>query len=134
VITLSSFNESGPEMNHLSRSFSIKTALTLAAMIAVVLMVSAALKDLFGQTGLVVASGVAGLADVHASTISVASLAASGNLSTESTVVPILVAFSVNVASKAVAAVLSGGKAFAQPVIVGLLLQVSATWLAWFLF
>ena len=134
VITFSSFNESGPEMNNLSRSFSVKTALTLAAMIAAVLTISAALKGWFGQTGLVVASGLAGLADVHASTISVASLAASGNLSTESTVVPILVAFSVNVASKAVAAVVSGGRAFAKPVILGLVLQVSATWLAWFLF
>lgn len=134
VVTLNSFHENGSEMNNLNRSFSVKTALTLAAMIALVLMVSAALKGWFGQAGLVVASGLAGLADVHASTISVASLAAAGKLSPESAVIPILVAFTVNVASKAVASVISGGKAFARPVILGLILQVSATWLGWWLF
>jgi uncharacterized membrane protein (DUF4010 family) len=134
VLTLNSFHELGSELNNLSRSFSVKTALTLAAMIAVVLILSAALKDWFGQTGLVVASGVAGLADVHASAISVASLAAAGKLTPESASIPILVAFSVNIASKAFAAVVSGGKDFARPVIVGLILQVSATWLGWALF
>jgi len=134
VVTLNSFHENGSEMNNLNRSFSVKTALTLAAMIALVLMVSAALKGWFGQAGLVVASGLAGLADVHASTISVASLAAAGKLSPESAVIPILVAFTVNVVSKAVASIISGGKAFARPVIVGLMLQVSATWLGWWLF
>lgn len=134
VVTLNSFHENGSEMHNLSRSFSVKTALTLAAMIAVVLVVSAAFKSWFGQAGLVVASGLAGLADVHATTISVASLVAAGRLSAENAVIPILVAFTVNVASKAVAAVISGGKAFARPVILGLILQVSATWLGWWLF
>lgn len=134
VVTLNSFHECSPEINNLSRSFSVKTALILAAMIAVVLIVSAALKAWFGQAGLVVASGVAGLADVHASAISVASLAAADKVSPASAAIPILVAFSVNVASKAFAAVVSGGKAFARPVVVGLVLQVSATWLGWALF
>ncbi|OIQ88792.1 MgtC family protein [mine drainage metagenome] len=134
VVTLKSFHENGAELNNLSRSFSVKTALTLAVMIAVVLLVSAAFKVWFGQAGLVVASGLAGLADVHATTISVASLTAAGRLSAESAVLPILVAFSVNATSKAVAAVISGGKAFARPVIIGLILQVSAIWLGWWLF
>lgn len=134
VVTLNSFHKNGAELNDLSRSFSVKTALTLAAMIAVVLVVSAAFKVWFGQAGLVVASGLAGLADVHATTISVASLTAAGRLSAENAVLPILVAFSVNATSKAVAAVISGGKAFARPVILGLILQVSATWLGWWLF
>lgn len=134
VVTFSSFHGSEPEMNHLSRSFSVKTAVTLAAMIGAVLLVSAALKVWFGQAGLVLASGLAGLADVHASTISVASLVSSGKLDVGSAVIPILVAFSVNVASKAVAAVISGGAAFARPVILGLLLQTLAVWLGWALF
>lgn len=134
VVTFKSFHENGAEFNNLSRSFSVKTALTLAAMIAVVLIVSAAFKVWFGQAGLVIASAIAGLADVHATAISVASLAGAGKLSAESAVLPILVAFSVNAASKAVAAVVSGGKVFARPVILGLILQVSATWLGWWLF
>lgn len=134
VVTLSSFHKNGAEVTKPSRSFSVKTALILAAVIAVVLITSAALKAWFGQAGLVVASGVAGLADVHASTISVASLAAAGNLSPANAVIPILVAFSVNAVSKAVAAVVSGGKEFALQVIPGLIIQVLATWLGWWLF
>ena len=134
VVTLSSFHHHDAEMAKPTRSFSVKTALILATVIAVVLIASAALTAWFGQAGLVVASAVAGLADVHASTISVASLAAAGNLSAANAVIPILVAFSVNAISKAVAAVVSGGKAFASQVIPGLIVQVAATWLGWWLF
>lgn len=134
VVTLSSLHKNGAEVTKPSRSFSVKTALILAAVIAVVLITSAALKAWFGQAGLVVASGVAGLADVHASTISVASLVAAGNLSATNAVIPILVAFSVNAVSKGVAAVVSGGKEFALQVIPGLIIQVLATWLGWWLF
>jgi uncharacterized membrane protein (DUF4010 family) len=133
VVTLSSFHKNGSEITKPSRSFSVKTALILAAVIAVVLITSAALKAWFGQAGLVVGSAVAGVADVHASTISVASLAAAGNLSAANAVIPILVAFSVNAISKAVAAVVSGGKEFALQVIPGLMLQVAAIWLGWWL-
>jgi uncharacterized membrane protein (DUF4010 family) len=132
VVTLSSFHNDGAEMTKPSRSFSVKTA--LAAVIAVVLVTSAALKAWFGQAGLVFASGVAGLADVHASSISVASLAAAGNLSAADAVIPILVAFSINAISKAVAAIVSGGTEFSRQVIPGLIIQVSATWLGWWLF
>ncbi|MDO9205164.1 DUF4010 domain-containing protein [Methylotenera sp.] len=134
VVTLSSFHNDGAEMTKPSRSFSVKTALVLAAVIAVVLVTSAALKAWFGQAGLVFASGVAGLADVHASSISVASLAAAGNLSAADAVIPILVAFSINAISKAVAAIVSGGTEFSRQVIPGLIIQVSATWLGWWLF
>lgn len=134
VVTLRSFRENGAEMEKPSRSFSVKTALTLAAVIAVVLITSAALKAWFGQTGLVVASGLAGLVNAHAPTISVASLVAAGKLSLESAAIPILVAFSINAISKAVTAIVSGGREFARQVILGLIVQVSATWLGWWLF
>ncbi len=134
VVTLKAFRENSAEMEKPSRSFSVKTALTLAAVIAVVLITSAALKAWFGQTGLVVASGLAGLADAHAPTISVASLVAAGKLSLESAAIPILVAFSINAISKAVTAIVSGGRGFSRQVILGLILQVSATWLGWWLF
>ena len=134
IVTLSSLHKVETEANKPTKTFSVKTALLLAAVIAVALIASAALKAWFGQAGLVVASAVAGMADVHASTISVASLAGAGKLSAESAVIPILVAFSVNAVSKAVMAVISGGKDFSRQVILGLILQVSATWLGWWLF
>ncbi|MDZ4140953.1 MAG: DUF4010 domain-containing protein [Methylotenera sp.] len=134
VVVLNSLHEHATEMDKPSRSFSVKTALILAAVIAVVLVASAALKAWFGQTGLVVASGVAGLADVHAVTISIASLEAAGKLAPENAAIPILVAFSTNAISKAVTAIVTGGKAFSRLVISGLLVQVSATWLGWWVF
>jgi len=134
VITLNSFNHQSQELSKPSRSFSVKTALTLALVIAVVLIASAALKAWFGQAGLVVASAVAGLADVHASTISAASLAASNKITAANAAVPILVAFSANALSKVITAAVTGGKVFSQQVTLGLVLQVSAIWLGWWLF
>lgn len=134
VMTLSSYHQNGGEVNHLSRSFSVKTALTLAILIAVVLIASAGLRAWLGQTGLVIATGVAGLADAHAATISVASLALSGTLAPANAVIPILVAFSVNAASKVVAAIITGGGDFARRVTLGLVIQVSAVWIAWWIF
>ena len=133
VVTLISFHKNGADTSKLTETFSVKTALMLAAVIAIVLIVSAALKTWFGQTGLVFASGIAGLVDVHAPTIAVATLAAAGKLVAESTVIPILVAFSVNSLSKAVMAVISGGKQFSLQVIPGLIVQVAATWVGWWL-
>ena len=134
IVSLNSLHKVETEANKPTKTFSVKTALLLAAVIAIALIASAALKAWFGQAGLVVASAVAGMADVHASTISVASLAGAGKLSAESAVIPILVAFSVNAVSKAVMAVISGGKDFSRQVILGLVMQVSATWLGWWLF
>jgi uncharacterized membrane protein (DUF4010 family) len=81
-----------------------------------------------------VASAVAGLADVHASTISAASLAASNKITAANAAVPILVAFSANALSKVITAAVTGGKVFFQQVTLGLVLQVSAIWLGWWLF
>jgi len=134
VVTLSSFHHNGIEMDSPGRSFSVKTAIILAAIIAVALLVSAALKMWFGQAGLVVASGVAGLADAHAATISVASLALAGKLAPVDAVIPILVAFSVNAISKVVAAAITGGREFARQVTFGIVIQVSAIWIAWWVF
>ena len=134
IVTLSSFHEGGLEVIKPSRSFSAKTALMLAGMIAVVLLASAGLKFWFGQAGLVVATGLAGLADVHAATISVASLEAAGKIGAESAAIPILVAFSINSASKVVMAMASGGRQFSRQVALGLILQVAATWFGWWIF
>ena len=135
IVTLYSLhNKNTADANRPTKTFSVNTALMLAAVIAVALIASAALKAWFGQAGLVLASGVAGVADAHAAAISVASLAAASKLSAQSAVIPILVAFSVNSVSKAVVAVISGGKDFSRQVILGLIVQVSATWAGWWWF
>ncbi|HEY9210741.1 MAG TPA: MgtC/SapB family protein [Methylotenera sp.] len=134
VVTLSSFHQNGTEIANPGRSFSVKTAFMLAVVIALALLVSAALKTWFGQAGLIVASGVAGLADAHAATISVASLALGGKIAITDAVVPILVAFSVNAVSKVIAAVITGGREFARHVSLGIIIQVCSIWIAWWLF
>lgn len=134
VVTLSSFHQNGAEVTNPGRSFSVKTAIVLAAIIAVALLASAALKIWFGQAGLVLASGVAALADVHAATISVASLALADKLASADAVIPILVAFSVNATSKVVAAAITGGREFARQVAWGVIIQVAAIWIAWWVF
>jgi len=134
VITLSSFHQNTVASDDLGRSFSVKTAGMLAAIIAVALLASAALNTWFGQAGLVVASGVAGLADAHAAVISVASLASAGKLAVADTAIAILVAFTVNACSKVIAAVITGDRVFAKKVTLGIVLQVAVIWLAWALF
>ena len=121
VVTLSSFRQKGTEMTNPGRSFSVKTAIMLAVIIALALLVSAALKTWFGQAGLILASAVAGLADAHAAIISVASLALGGKIAIADAVVPILVAFTVNAVSKIVAAVITGGREFARQVSLGII-------------
>jgi uncharacterized membrane protein (DUF4010 family) len=115
-------------------AFSLTSALLFAGMMALVLIVSAALKVWFGQNGLIIASAVAGLADSHAPSISVASMAASGKISAANAVVPILVALSLNTLSKGIMAILNGSKDFATQVNIGLVIQVAALWLGWYLF
>jgi uncharacterized membrane protein (DUF4010 family) len=134
VVTLNSFHQNGTEITNPGRSFSVKTAFMLAVVIALALLVSAALKTWFGQAGLILASGVAGLADAHAATISVASLALGGKIAIAEAVVPILVAFTVNAASKVVAAIITGGREFARQVSLGIIIQVTSIWIAWWLF
>ncbi len=114
------------------RPFSTKTALMLTSVIALVLIVSAALKAWFGEKGLLIASAVAGLTDVHSAAISVATLAASHQLSTADTALPILVAISVNTISKAIMAVTSGSKKFAALVITSHVIQTAVIWAVWY--
>lgn len=133
VVAINTFHKDKTETSNITKSFSVKHALMLAAVIGVILIMSAALNVWFGQAGLVFSSGIAGLADVHAPTIAVATLAATGKLAVENTAMPILVAFTANSVAKAIMAVISGSKPYYQKVIFGLIVQVSATWLGWWL-
>lgn len=133
LLMLRALRSSHAEIEESGQAVSIKTALILATVIALALLASAALKSWFGEAGLVVASGIAGLADAHASAISVASLAAAGKLSPQAAVLPILVAFSVNATSKTIVAIVSGNKVFAWQVAPGLMIQLASVWLAWWL-
>lgn len=108
--------------------FSIRTALILATTIAVMLVLAAALKATFGDTGVVIAAAVAGLVDTHAAAISVASLVATTSLPPDGAIAPILVAMSCNALSKSVVAFGAGSAGYSLRVIPGIVLSMAAAW------
>ena len=124
---------SAPDPVQGSVVFSVKASLLLGLMIAVVLLVSAAMRAWLGDRGLDIATGVAGFADTHAAAISVATLAAAGRIEPAATAVPILIALTSNSLSKAVIARANGDRDYARPVLLGLVMVLTATWLGWWL-
>jgi uncharacterized membrane protein (DUF4010 family) len=117
----------------LGQAFSLKTALMLALVLAVVSVLSAGLSQTYGAAGLGLATALAGFADTHAPAVSVAALAASGAITLNSAAFPILLALTTNTISKSVVAFSSGGRKFALGVVPGLLLVIAAGWGGWWL-
>lgn len=112
------------------RAFSVKAAAALAATIATMMVVSAWLRNSFGEAGIVLGAAIGGLVDTHASALSVASLAASGTIAPADAVIPILVAMTTNAVAKAAVAFGTGERAFVVRVMPGLVLSTAAAWLA----
>ena len=110
------------------RAFSLTTALIFALTLSGVLVASAALREWFGEAGVILAAALAGLIDTHSAAISVASLVASEKMSAVDAVFPILAGLSTNTASKMIVAGISGGRSFALRVIPGLVIVVLAAW------
>lgn len=134
IFTRRSLQNSVDETIHQREMVSVKSAITLALIIGVVLLFSAMLQDMLGQAGLLIATGTAGLADSHAPAISVASMVNTGKLDPDAAALPILVAVSTNAISKLIMAIVSGDKDFAWKVIPGLALQILMIWIGWWIF
>ena len=98
--------------------------LTLSAM----LIASAALREWFGETEIIVAAAAAGFVDTHSAAIAVASLVASGKMVPSDATFPILAGLSTNTISKIMFALSSGGRLFTLRLIPGLILVVAAAW------
>ncbi len=128
AFTLWALKQAGAHEATEGGAFSLKTALAFAAILAAVLLVSAALQDWFGETGVIVAAGAVGFADTHSAGISVAALVAEGRLEASAAVIPILAAFTTNTVTKMVFAFTAGGRTFALQVVPGLLLMAAAAW------
>jgi uncharacterized membrane protein (DUF4010 family) len=114
-------------------AFSLKTALTFAAILAVILVIAAAAQDWFGETGVLIAASIGGLADTHSAAVSVASLVQEKRIEASMAIVPILAAITANTVTKAAFAITTGGRAFALYVIPGLILMAAAAWAGAFL-
>lgn len=110
------------------RAFSFSTAIILALTLSGILVISATLRENFGEIGVIVGAALAGFADTHSAAVSIASLVASGKMSPADAVSPILAALSTNTVSKIIAAWTSGGRSYALRLIPGLILVISAAW------
>lgn len=90
-----------------------------APIVADILVISAGLQKRLGSAGVLLAARVAGLVDTHAAAISVATIAASGKITSQGAVAPILAALTSNTLPKIITAVIitavtSGSSAFAR--------------------
>ena len=111
------------------RAFDLRTAVLFAVSITAIMLISAALRAHLGTPGLVIGVGVAGLVDIQAGAITVASLVAVGKLAPADAVGPILAAVSASAVTKAVLAIVSGRLPYARRVVPGLVLVVACGWL-----
>ena len=110
------------------RAFSVWTALALAAMMTVMLVLAAALRQWLGETGIAVGAVVAGFVDAHSAAISVASLAASAKITPQEAVLPILAAVTSNAVAKIAMAFGAGSRGFALRITPGIVAPVAAAW------
>ena len=119
-----------PEVDTATSAFKISHALVIAATIGLVMLVSAWLRQLFGDSGTLVASWVVGLAEIHAAAVSVAQLAVAGTEQPDAVrwgVMGILVSSALAKSSIAFA---SGGRHYGVLVSAGLLAMITAGGLA----
>ena len=110
------------------RAFSLPVALVFALTLSAVLIASAALREWFGETGVIVGAAAAGFVDTHSPAIAIGSLVASGKMTAADAVFPVLAAFSTNTISKIIFALSSGSRSFALRLIPGLILVAGAAW------
>jgi uncharacterized membrane protein (DUF4010 family) len=110
------------------RAFSLPVALVFALTLSTMLVASAALREWFGETGIIVAAAAAGFVDTHSAAIAVASMVASGKMAPSDATFPILAGLSTNTISKIIFAWSSGRPSFTSRLIPGLILVVAAAW------
>ncbi len=104
------------------RPFSLVPAISLAAILTLVLLASRWASQVFGSTGTLVASVLAGFADAHAPALSAASLAATGAITTHVALVASGLALAANTVTKVVLATVTGGASFGIALLALLLL------------
>jgi uncharacterized membrane protein (DUF4010 family) len=110
------------------RAFKLSTALVFAVLVTTISFASALARSWFGSTGAIAAAAVAGLADAHASSAAIGSVAATGQLALSGAVIAVLLALTTNTMTKLVLALTSGPRAYGIRVGLGLLLVLIATW------
>jgi len=111
------------------RAFDLKLAIFFAATVSAILFFCAFLNQTYGNRGLLFGATLSGLADTHATAISIASLVSAGRLTPNNAVLPILLGFSANTLIKVVVAFTTGGARFALQLLPGLIALVLAAFI-----
>jgi uncharacterized membrane protein (DUF4010 family) len=127
------WRQSSGSVDERGQAFSPMAAAMFAAMLTVVLLVSRAMNEWLGASGVAATAAVAGLASVDPAAISVATLAGAGKIIPTDAAFPILIALTTNTITKAILAITAGGLGFALRVFPGLVLVVVAAWAGWWL-
>jgi uncharacterized membrane protein (DUF4010 family) len=112
--------------------FDLKMPLRFAAVLAVVMVVSAAVRDWVGDSGLLAVSALAGLTDVDAPSLTAAQMV-TGGLSPSVGVLAVLLAVGVNVFAKLGIVLWIGSRRMALRVGAGFLASLAAGTAAWWL-
>ena len=132
VLRRDTARSTGNPVGDVGRAFNLKTAAGFAALVSLILLVSAGLSAWLGTRGMLLGAALTGLADAHATAASAASLMAANKISGEQAVYPILIGLTTNTMMKAVVAFRSGGVHYAMRIVPGLALMTAAVWLgAW---
>ena len=108
------------------RPFEPRHALMFVAIVSAILLLSAGVHRWLGDTGVQIAAGVAGLADLHAAAASVAQLVANGAIDVGDGRWPVFIALITNSLSKLLMAGLRGGRAFLLRLLPGVIAIVAA--------
>lgn len=131
VFTLRSVRETTQREQEVGRPFDPKTAVVFVLVVGSTLLISALLTQWLGNSGLLLASGIAGFSDAHAAAISAASMAASGRVGAELATLAALTGFTTNALSKSIVAFSLGDRHYAYALLPGLALMVIGAWGGW---
>lgn len=111
------------------RAFQPRAAILFAVTITLVLWVAAWLADRFGAWGAIAGIAAGGFADAHSAAATAAAMARQGGMSLDYATLAALAAIATNTLTKLVAALVSGGTAYAFKLAPGLLLMLCALFL-----
>lgn len=115
------------------RALNPLAAIAFASIVTLVTLAVALLNHFMGQGGATLGAAIAGLADAHAASASMAGLAAQGTLPADSAAFGVLAALTTNTFTKILLARSMGSRTYAFEVIPGLLLVLLASWAAFWM-
>ncbi|MCB1489940.1 MAG: MgtC/SapB family protein, partial [Bauldia sp.] len=122
--------ENREQESRLTNPFELRQVLGFGLLLAVILILTRALTEIFGVEGGIALAAIAGLADVDAITLSMTRMAGDGTLDVAATA--ILVAAAANSLSKSGLALFAGGRAFGAGylavTLVSLVVGAAAAW------